>query len=357
MKVWTYGEMVTKLEGDLDLEDETFIKSDEMVGYLNEALAEASSEIIVLNQDYFLTEFYVPTVQGTTRYDLPYNIYANKIRGVVYTNGSVNYEIARYRRKNKFMNKVLTQQFGLSEWYQYDLQNDNVGQTQIEFLPTMRDTAILAPVASVFAPIRLYYIRNCARVPISGEYCNPELIMPTQVNVSSETVQTYAGTSTYGVLQKGAPGGYPGSVAYITGDAVQLQAGPQGTLPSPLVAGTTYYVIQTGAGVIKFATSRANALAGTAINLTTTGTVYFIMRIAAVTRVIMASLIDIPEFATFIMQWVKCRCYEKETDPRLVAATALLAQQKGQMVDTLSEAIVDDDTTIQGDFSIYEDMN
>lgn len=49
-----------------------------------------------------------------------------------------------------------------------------------------------------------------------------------------------------------------------------------GTLPSPLVAGTTYYVIRVGTastnpGTIKLATSYSNAIAGTAIDLTTNG--------------------------------------------------------------------------------------
>lgn len=49
-----------------------------------------------------------------------------------------------------------------------------------------------------------------------------------------------------------------------------------GTLPSPLVAGTTYYVIRVGTastnpGTIQLATSYSNAIAGTEIDLTTNG--------------------------------------------------------------------------------------
>ena len=45
-----------------------------------------------------------------------------------------------------------------------------------------------------------------------------------------------------------------------------------GALPSPLAAATTYYVIRISADTFKLATSYANAIAGTAIDITTTGT-------------------------------------------------------------------------------------
>lgn len=56
----------------------------------------------------------------------------------------------------------------------------------------------------------------------------------------------------------------------ITGDAMQFVAG--GTLPTPLVAATTYYAIAVDANNFKVATSYANAIANTAIDLTAQGT-------------------------------------------------------------------------------------
>lgn len=58
------------------------------------------------------------------------------------------------------------------------------------------------------------------------------------------------------------------------GDAVQV-SNAGGGLPAGLVAATTYFAIVSdalGALVFKLATTRANALAGTAIDLTTAGT-------------------------------------------------------------------------------------
>ena len=54
------------------------------------------------------------------------------------------------------------------------------------------------------------------------------------------------------------------------GDGVRFTT--SGTLPAPLAAGTTYYAIPGASRtVFKFATSRANAIAGTAINITSAG--------------------------------------------------------------------------------------
>jgi len=43
------------------------------------------------------------------------------------------------------------------------------------------------------------------------------------------------------------------------------------TLPAPFLINTTYYIIHVGSDNVKFATTRALALAGTAIDITTTG--------------------------------------------------------------------------------------
>jgi hypothetical protein len=55
---------------------------------------------------------------------------------------------------------------------------------------------------------------------------------------------------------------------FLTGFPVRVSGAG---LPAPLVATTTYYAIRISGTVIKLATSTANALAGTAINLTTDG--------------------------------------------------------------------------------------
>lgn len=79
------------------------------------------------------------------------------------------------------------------------------------------------------------------------------------VNFTSANVNTTNDTITLAFFGTDMP----------TGLAVKFST--TGTLPSPLGVGTVYYVINTGTDDIKLATSEANAIAGTAINLTSTG--------------------------------------------------------------------------------------
>jgi len=60
------------------------------------------------------------------------------------------------------------------------------------------------------------------------------------------------------------------AAAPVTGTEIIYYNGGSTTL-TPLVSGTRYYVIKTGATTIKLATTKANAIASTAINLTGTG--------------------------------------------------------------------------------------
>ncbi len=357
LKIWTYGEMNTKLQTEQDLLDETFITPNEMIGYYNEALNEAESKIMVLNQDYFKTKYFVPTVLGTVRYVLPDNIYANKIRTMVYQNGALTYEIPQYRRRDKFLNVAYSDQYTTSDEYQYQLVNDIPGQAILEIHPASRETAILPPSTSAFTPVTMHYIRNCARVPIVGEYCNPEVVATSQVDATANTIAVNSGSSTTGIVSQGVVGCFPGSIAYITGDQVKFKAGPGGSIPGGLTEGTVYYVIAVSSTSIKLATSLVNALAGTAIDITSQGSVFFTIQVAATTAIINACLIDIPEFSSYVMQYVRCRCLNKEGDPRIQSESQILEGLEKSMVDTLTRGIDDDADEIENDFTHYQEMS
>ena len=56
---------------------------------------------------------------------------------------------------------------------------------------------------------------------------------------------------------------------FLTG--LKVQVSNPGTLPTGISAATDYYIIVVDANTVKFATSQANALAGTAVDITNAG--------------------------------------------------------------------------------------
>ncbi len=245
MKLWQYQEVKQKVEADLDLLDETFITPDEMVGYCNEAIHEAESEILTINEDYFLNSTPLSLVQGQSTYTLPNNIYAQKIRGLEYVNNGIIYPIRRIRGQEKFDLAAMIQNFGQTDDYMWYPINPTAGvQSQIMLFPPSRETG---------AFVTLWYLRVANKVPTAFE----RGIKPTDPN-----------------------------------DNTQL-----------------------------------------------------------------TTVLDIPEFTTFIIDFMKAKCMLKDGDPRLDAQLTALANQRKMMVDTLTQQVPDNDDTIPIDLSFYREMS
>src|SRR5258708_3107880 len=99
MRSWTYLEAKTKIEDNLDLHEENFISTTEMLGFFNEAIDDIEALIHTLYEDYFLVvDAPIALVSGTSLYALPDDIYASKIRLFRYTNGAQKYEIKPIKR-------------------------------------------------------------------------------------------------------------------------------------------------------------------------------------------------------------------------------------------------------------------
>jgi hypothetical protein len=227
VRQWLYQDVREKVEADLDLEEEVFIEPNEMLGYCNEAIDEAEAEIHKLHEDYFLTNSDITLVNGQSEYDLPTDIYAQKIRGVIYKNGSLVYPIQRVRNLYRFEDIAQSEIFGKAEFYRYYILNPSASDGyKLVLLPESREDGDF---------VKIWYLRNANRV-------------------EDDT-----------------------------------------------------------------------------------------------------SVIDIPEFANFIIQFMKVRILEKEGNPNLPTAIQILQQQRQMMVDTLTQMIVDDDDQVEGDFSHYQE--
>lgn len=242
MKLWTYGEMENRLRRDMDLlDDENFIGQDEMANLFNEAIDDAEAQILKVCEDYLLTSSALAMVQGQSDINLPSNIYAQKIRALIYANGPKIYPVARIRDPHLFYKKAEQDYYASGETeYNYLLKSSTEGQ---------QDIIVLSPASlETGSYLTLWYIRNAKRVP----------------------------TQTYDLV------------------------------------------------------SRATQI---------------------------ATVIDIPEWTDFLIQFVKVRVYEKEMDPRLAGAMSALADRRQTMVETLSNRTPDNDDKVPLDMDFYVEHN
>lgn len=152
----TFSDIKTKIERELDLETEDFIQPEEFKSYVNDAIEDCQSEIhkLGMEDEYFLTKTTLNLVTGTADYDLPANIYANKIKAIEYVNGSTIYSISRLRSLNRFEDRARINQYNtITDYYKYIIRNDSAaGKPILELIPPSRET--------INGAVTVWYFRN-----------------------------------------------------------------------------------------------------------------------------------------------------------------------------------------------------
>lgn len=177
MKIWQYSELSTKVEQDLAIQEELFIPAPEMLGYFNEALDRAEQMILTLYEDYFLNKATLSLVANQEEYSLPSDIYAEKIRRVIYNSGSDLYTIERIRDWKKFEYYADINRYASSSRYRFMLYNPTAGQYKMILVPSSRETG---------PNVTIWYLRACAR--FSGATTDP-LDIPESANFIMQYVK------------------------------------------------------------------------------------------------------------------------------------------------------------------------
>lgn len=167
-KFWTYAEIRTKIQRDTDTEAEEFIRPDELLDLVNEAIDEAEAEIHLLGaeENYFLTYADLPVTVGQELLDLPADIYANKIKNIVYSDGALVYPVRRLKGPNLY-EEIADQQraTNVSDYYRYILTNATPGpQTKILLVPKSREVST--------TNFRLWYLRQANRMVNDSSICD-----------------------------------------------------------------------------------------------------------------------------------------------------------------------------------------
>lgn len=169
-KFWTLEEILTKMKRELDLDEEDFTDDDELREYANDAIDEAESIIHTLNEDYFLTR--KPDCDfeaGIDEYPMPEDIYATKIRKIVFYDGTVIYPVGRLGTLEKFMEYRASRSFPTYDNLSlgYFVTNITSSNPRIAFSPV--------PVAR--GKYEVWYIRNANRLEDAEDVCDiPEFV-------------------------------------------------------------------------------------------------------------------------------------------------------------------------------------
>lgn len=159
MRLWTLAEIQTKVRSDTDNLDKDFITDIELNDLINESIDDAEAVIHTIYEDYFLTKANIALVNGTQNYALPSDIYANKIRKVLYDDGSLKYEITRLKNL-----ELIPFVDSNEECYQYIITNVSGTGYRMMLLPTSRETSS--------TNVTMWYLRNANRLVSSADTCD-----------------------------------------------------------------------------------------------------------------------------------------------------------------------------------------
>lgn len=90
----TLADIKQRVRDLVDAESADFVSNAEIIRYINEGIKRCEAEIHKLNEDYYKKDASLTLVSGTSEYSLPSDIYAQKIRRIMYNNGTdKKYEI------------------------------------------------------------------------------------------------------------------------------------------------------------------------------------------------------------------------------------------------------------------------
>lgn len=156
-------QVTTKIERDLDLEEEEFIQPDELTEYINDAITiiEAQINTLGLKDQYLKTRTTLSLVSGTADYAIPSNLYEDKIKEIVYSNGATIYGVKPMTGPSSAEEIEHLNRFSTTEYYRYRIRNDSSAAKYLQLIPASRETA-----SNV---IIIEYFRDLSRVSADAD--------------------------------------------------------------------------------------------------------------------------------------------------------------------------------------------
>lgn len=286
------SELKTKIRLDSDI-DTTNVTDTELVGYINDAVKEAESEIHSWCEDYFLASSNITTVIGTSSYSMPSDIYANKIRKILFDDNTRKYEIIRIKNLRDLLDVED------DEDYRYIITNNTSTGVKFKLYPTAREASA--------SNVSIWYIRNAKQAPL--------------FDIAS-------------VADNGS-----GKARFATAVAHNLSTGRE-----VYITGTTNY--NTSNAVATVIDSTHFDTAQTYVS-SQTGSGYANDDI---------DIPEFDNFVVWFAKYM-CMLHKNSGNPMLGVMKEEVERQRVLMVESLKDMIVDEDNYIRGDASFYEEFD
>jgi len=301
MEYKTYGELKLRAQERIDTEDETFIVPNELLRYCQEAvdMCEARIHDMGIADKYFETVAPLVLKSGYSDYQLPANIYANKILRIIWNRSNDIYEIKRLTREKRYTDSVLIDRYSTPDLLTYRIYNND---------PSVKPVIRMTPRPTFTTP---QVVRNVATTISSN-------LLVVDVDVAGISVGNF-----------------------VSGDGI-----PNGTIVEA-ISGLNVYL-------------SANCTATEAVvsaTFTSPDVLIFYVRNAN-NPVDDDSIIDVPEFYNYIVQYMVVESLKKDVgNPRIEQEMIKLDWLEEQMITTLSAMIEDQEDKIEIQNNFEEEMS
>jgi len=161
----TLKEIRDQVIDDLDLSEEIFVDEPELNRWINDGISVAESNIHTIYEDYFLSEVETAIISGQNLVDYPSDIYANKIRKIIYTDGNGHGESHEVRRVKSLL-----------EATSRDLYDTNNKTAILEWSP-INEAATgrkirLFPTEGRAGNLIIWYLRNANKLVLDADICD-----------------------------------------------------------------------------------------------------------------------------------------------------------------------------------------
>jgi len=299
MEYKTYGELKLRAQERIDTEDETFIVPNELLRYCQEAvdMCEAKIHDMGIADKYFETVAPLQLRSGFSDYQLPANIYANKILRIIWNRSNDIYEIKRLTREKRYTDSVLIDRYSTPDLLCYRIYNND---------PSVKPVIRMTPKPNFTTPV---FFKTCSQLGDSS----------VEIDGSMD-----------GLVQG----------MFVVGDGV-----PKNT------------IVEQIDGTVVFLSAPVTIEEDQELEFVSPDVLIFYVRNAN-NPVDDDSVIDIPEFYNFIVQYMVVESLKKDVgNPRIEQEMMKLDRLEEQMITTLSSMVEDQQDHIEIQNNFEEEMS